>query len=275
MFHAATFVSLLPVGCTVLGAPRLSDWRGNVGADGRRGRFCPRFPRRARLASTAQRMQFRGHSPRTIFTGAPTLHQPLSHGAMRRDSSPFRGAEAWEEVCGVYASASHDADTYVSLTPVRGGVLDAPRSPDRRATLDASVRLDQPHPRFPQRVRIRPPPNASNPAGTARAPFRAGEPTLSVIPGRAGVEARPYVGWGRYQRRTGVIRRPKAGRRGRRPYGVLRRFRRETHAGGRPAGAAAQNKIPRGGGEFCFFRPGRGPGPRIWRRPPHPGRRRI
>ena len=59
---------------------------------------------------------------------APTLHQPLSHGATRRDSSPFRGAEGWEEVYSVYASAYHDADTYVSHPPVRGGVLDAPPS---------------------------------------------------------------------------------------------------------------------------------------------------
>ena len=45
----------------------------------------------------------------------------------------------------------------------------------------------------------------------------AGAPTFSVHPRRAGVEARPYGGLGRYQRRTGVVRRPKAGRRGRRP----------------------------------------------------------
>ena len=37
----------------------------------------------------------------------------------------------------------HDADTSVSLPPVRGGVLDAPRSRDRRAALDASVRHDR------------------------------------------------------------------------------------------------------------------------------------
>ena len=33
----------------------------------------PRHPRCARLASTAPRIQSRGHSPCTIFTGAPTL----------------------------------------------------------------------------------------------------------------------------------------------------------------------------------------------------------
>ncbi len=67
-------------------------------------------------------------------------YQPLSHAASRRDSSPFRGAERWAEVCGVCASVCRDADTVVFLPPVRGGVLDAPRSLDCRAALDASVR---------------------------------------------------------------------------------------------------------------------------------------
>ena len=42
-------------------------------ADVRRDRLQPRFHRCARLVSIAPRMRFRGHSPRTIFTGAPTL----------------------------------------------------------------------------------------------------------------------------------------------------------------------------------------------------------
>ena len=172
-------------------------------------------------------MQFRGHSPRTIFTGAPTLPQPLSHGAERRDSSPFRGAEGWAEVCGVCASVYHDADTRVSLTPVRGGVPDAPRSRNCRAALGAPARLDHSHPRHPRRARLRPPPNVCNFAGTARAPFHTGAPTFSVHRRRAGVEARPY--------------------------GALRRFRRGTHVVARSAGAAAQNKIPRGGGEFSLL----------------------
>ena len=94
-------------------------------------------------------------------TPAPTLHQPLSHGAKRRDSSPFRGAEGWEEVCGVSASAyrdadtyCHDADTYVSLMPVRGGVLDAPWSCDHRADLYAPVRRAQFYPCLPRRARL-------------------------------------------------------------------------------------------------------------------------
>ena len=105
---------------------------------------------------------------------APTLHQPLSHAASRRDSSPFRGAEGFAEVCGVGASVYHDADTVVFLQPVRGGVLDAPRSRDRRAELDASVRLDRLHLRHHGAPTLRLQPNDSYSAGTARAPFRAG-----------------------------------------------------------------------------------------------------
>ena len=44
-------------------------------------------------------------------------------------------------VCGVYASVYHDADAYVPLTPVRGGVLDAPRSVDEQAYLKAPRRI--------------------------------------------------------------------------------------------------------------------------------------
>ena len=96
---------------------------------------------------------------RQRWYAAPTLHQPLSHGAMRRDSSPFRGAERWADVCGVCASVYRDADTVVFLSPVRGGVLDAPRLRDRLASLDASVRPDQLSPCHPRRARLRPPPN--------------------------------------------------------------------------------------------------------------------
>ena len=63
----------------------------------------------------------------------------------------------------------------------------------------------------------RPPPNASNPAGTARAPFHAGIRGCPSTQSREGVEALPYYVWGRFRRATDVVRRPKAGRRGRRP----------------------------------------------------------
>ena len=124
-FCAASPVSLLPVRGGVLDAPRLRDCRGAVDADVWRGRFYSRFPRRARLrllpnasnpAGTARAPLVRAsevvHHPRPGGRGspplrwggwvdwqryyvAPTLHQPLSHGAKRRDSSPFRGAEGW------------------------------------------------------------------------------------------------------------------------------------------------------------------------------------
>ena len=64
--YSARPVSLLLVGCTVLGAPWLRDRLGNVGADGQRDQWHPCFPRRVRLASTTQRMKSRGHSPRTF-----------------------------------------------------------------------------------------------------------------------------------------------------------------------------------------------------------------
>ena len=59
----------------------------------------------------------------------------------------------------------------------------------------------------PSRTRVthgastsRPPPHVCNPAGTARAPFYTGEPTFSVHPRRAGVEARPYGASASHQR---------------------------------------------------------------------------
>ena len=83
--------------------------------------------------------------------------------------------------------------------PVRGGVLDAPRSCDSRAALDAFVWRGRPHPRHPRCARHRPQPNVCNPAGAARAPFHTGEPKLSANRGRAGVEDKPLrcggCGW--------------------------------------------------------------------------------
>ena len=124
-------VTFRAVGRTVLGAPPSID---------RRRRFHAPPHLHARPARVDGQRYF----------AAPTLHQPLSHGASRRDSSPFRGAEGRAEVCGVYALVYHDADTVVFLPPVRGGVLDAPCLRDRRAALDADVRLDRQHPRLPR-----------------------------------------------------------------------------------------------------------------------------
>ena len=147
--------------------------------------------------SAAPRIRSRGHRPRTIShgrtdvvrsptpggRGSPPLRwvvtwvggrrcfspstspQPLSHAASRRDSSPFRGAEAWEEVCGVYASVYLDADTVVFLSPVRGGVLDAPRPRDRRGGMVAAVERDQLHPRHLRCVRLRLSPNVCKSRG--------------------------------------------------------------------------------------------------------------
>ena len=166
----ATFVTLPPVGRTVLGAPPLCDRRAALDAPIERDRQHPCHPRRVYLAATIQRIQSRGHSPRTIFTGAPTLfvhprregvealpygvvgrHPPLTHVALNPSvtarsaatAPPFRGAEGWVEVCGVCASVYHDADTVVFLPPVRGGVPDAPPLRDCRGEVGAVVGRDR------------------------------------------------------------------------------------------------------------------------------------
>ena len=139
---------------------------------------------------------------------APTLHQPLSHAASRRDSSPFRGAEGWAYILALCASVSHDADTVVFLPPVRGGVLDAPRLRDRRAALDASVRHDRQHPRHLRCVRLCPQPHLSNFAGTARAPFLAG--VRSCPSTHAGRAWKPAPTGDLYISRCGIRRRGTA-----------------------------------------------------------------
>ena len=99
-------------------------------------------------------------------------HSPSSHAASRRDSSPFRGAEGWAEVCGVYASVCRDADTVVFLPPVRGGVLDAPWSRDCRGGVVANIGCGLLHPRHLRCAHLRLPLHISYSAGAARAPFR-------------------------------------------------------------------------------------------------------
>ena len=87
-FYVASPVSLPPVGCTVLGAPWLRDCRGGLDAVVRPDRFCPRHPRCVNRAFTDQRFIFRGHSPRTIFTGAPTL--PVNPRRAGVEDKPLR-----------------------------------------------------------------------------------------------------------------------------------------------------------------------------------------
>ena len=90
MFHAETFVSLVAVRGGVLDAPRSRDCRGWLGADVWRGRLYLRQPRRASLASTAPRMQYRGHSPRTILHGRTEVVLYPTPGG--RGSPPLRNS---------------------------------------------------------------------------------------------------------------------------------------------------------------------------------------
>ena len=67
---------------------------------GRRDQLHPRLPRCACLASIAQRMRFRGHSPRTFDTGAPGVVLPPTPGG--RGSPPLRVVRNAQKgpVCG-------------------------------------------------------------------------------------------------------------------------------------------------------------------------------
>ena len=69
----ATYVSHPPVRGGVPDAPRLRDRRAALDAPVRPDRLHPRLIRRANLASTTQRIIFRGRSPRTISHGRPAF----------------------------------------------------------------------------------------------------------------------------------------------------------------------------------------------------------
>ena len=140
---------------------------------------------------------------------------------------PFQGSRGVGRggypCASVYRDADtycHNADTFVPLMPVGGGVLDAPRSRDHRAALDAPVRRDQPHPRFPRCARLRLPPNVCDFAGTARAPLvrarrlvGAWNPRRPSSYGRDVEDAAPYGGCETYAdacRVTGAPRCPSS-----------------------------------------------------------------
>ena len=87
-FHAASPVSLPSIRGGVLDAPRSRDRRAALGAPVRLDQPRPRHPRRSRLASTTQRIQSRGHSPRTILYGRTEAVLHLTPGG--RGSPPLR-----------------------------------------------------------------------------------------------------------------------------------------------------------------------------------------
>ena len=136
-----------------------------MGAPVRRDRWHPCFPRCARL-----------RSPSSVCDPAGTAR------------APFVGREITQSVV-IYPA------TFVSQSPVRGGVLDAPRSRDRRGRLAADVERDRWHPCFPRHARLRSPSSVCNPAGTARAPFCEtwrSELSLPVDRRRGVGDAAPY-----------------------------------------------------------------------------------
>ena len=103
------------------------------------------------------------------------IRRPSSNGRGVGDAAPYglcdRVRFCGAVRCSLPAPVTFHAATFVSLLPVRGGVLDAPRSDYCRGGLGAAVRRGRLHPRHLRRARLRLPPHVSNPAGTARAPF--------------------------------------------------------------------------------------------------------
>ena len=141
---------------------------------------------------------------------------------MRRGRRPLR----WLRDAGISGAVRHSfsyplrfyAATSVTLLHVGCTVLGAPRPRDRWVALDAVVRPDRFYPRFPRRANLASTTQHMQSRGHSPRTISCGRPRLSVNRGRAGVEDKPLRReWGRFQRATGVVRRPKAGRRGRRP----------------------------------------------------------
>ena len=121
------------VGRTVPGAPTLSVHRRREGVEAR---------------------SYGGLRGLTDYMVSPHRRRTNpSVTALRAVTAPLSGEpRGWEEVCGVCASDCRDADTCVSLPPVRGGVPDAPWLRDCRGALDAPVRRDLLHPRHLRRA---------------------------------------------------------------------------------------------------------------------------
>ena len=148
------------------------------------------------------------------------------------------------EACSVCASVCRDADTMVSLLPVRGGVLDAPRSCDRRGGVGADGRRDRWHPRYPRHTRLRSPLHVSYPAGTARTPLarRAGSTSSDIRrKGRRGRRPLRVVRAGRCQHKTAVARPPGHVRRNRWAWPIA-----PTSPTSRPPPSTTQRIISRG-----------------------------
>ena len=95
--YAARPVSLLHVGCTVLGAPWSRDRRGNVGADGRRDQLQPRLPRCASLCPQPNVCNFAGTARAPLVGVRELLQLPYTlqrsshtHRRGRRPRRPLR-----------------------------------------------------------------------------------------------------------------------------------------------------------------------------------------
>ena len=135
----------------------------------------------------------------TLFRRTRLAPTPQSRRKAPRQL-PFQGSRGVGGGGYLYASVYHDAETYVTHSPVRGGVPDAPRLRDRRAALDASVRLDRQHPRHQRRARLASASPRIQSRGHSPRTFVTGAPTFSVNQRRAR----------RFQRQIHLVRRRTA-----------------------------------------------------------------
>ena len=155
--HALTFPA--PTGCGEVGAqnktPPVDRRRSGRGGGVARGTDVGGQP--ANGAPRTVRPTVCGKSFRIVIT-LSVIQRKGRRGRRPlrwlRDSG-FSGAVRYAGSLGTDSSpVTMYAASLVSLPPVRGGVLDAPRSCDRRADLYASIQRDQPHPRFPRCVHL-------------------------------------------------------------------------------------------------------------------------
>ena len=130
--------------------------------------------------------------PTHLWRGAPDRRRPSTNARGVEDAAPY-GVCVWVGI-----------SIKPPLSAIRGGV-------------GADVWRGRLHPRLPRRVRLASTAPRIISRGRRPRTISNGRPTLSVDRGREGVEALPYGVWGMCQRRTGVVRHPASGRRGRRP----------------------------------------------------------
>ena len=132
-----------------------------------------RTPRRGSSSPPARRW-----STYNVGTPHPRYTQPLSHGATRRDSSPFRGAEGVGGACYPCATVYHDADTCVSHPPY-GAASPTPLPLDDGRRGFVAERYVSPRRAHRPRCAVR---QMTGDAGYTRPPHLRARPCVACLP---------------------------------------------------------------------------------------------